>query len=43
MHDLLLVLALTIVALWLSELIGGSILKSRKDLGAGSGEDLAAS
>ena len=39
MHDPLLVLALTFVALWLSELIGGSILKRRKDLDAGSRED----
>ncbi len=39
MHDPLLVLALTFVALWLSELIGGSILKKRTDLDAGSRED----
>ena len=39
MHAPFLVLALTFVALWLSELIGGSILKSRKDLDSGSRED----
>jgi len=39
MHVPFLVLALTFFALWLSELVGGSILKSRKDLDVGSRED----
>src|SRR5271169_1015702 len=39
MHAPLLVLAITFVGLWLSELIGGSVFKSQKDLDAGSRED----
>lgn len=39
MESPLLVLGLTFVALWLSELIGGSILKSRENLDSGSRED----
>ncbi len=38
-HYPLLVLVFTFTALWLSEFVGGSILKSRKDLDAASRED----